>query len=99
VRCCERRQPEAAAELENAQPRQLPCGDVAGEREAARPELGPVGQELLLVERRLVDELLRARRPEDRQGQAPRELDLLVDQVQSAANRSTGTPSGSLSCA
>jgi hypothetical protein len=38
---------------------------VAREREAARPELGPVRQELILVERSLVDQLLGARRAED----------------------------------
>ena len=98
--CCgERRQSETAAELENPQPVQLPCRDVAGEREAARPQLGPVGQELLLVEGRLVDQLLGARRPEDRQAPTERKLNFRFDEVQSGANRSTGTPSGSLSCA
>jgi hypothetical protein len=38
---------------------------MAGEREAARPELGPVRQKLFLVERSLVDQLLGARRAED----------------------------------
>ncbi len=72
---------------------------MAGEREAARPELGPVRQELLLVERRLVDQLLRTWRTEDLETEAVPELDLLLDEVQSAAKRSTGTPSGSRSCA
>jgi hypothetical protein len=35
------------------------------ECQAARPQLGPVRQELLLVERRLVDQLVGARRAED----------------------------------
>ena len=54
-----------------------------------------------LVEGRFVDQLVRAGRTEDRQPQAGPELDLLLDQRfrQSAAKRSTGTPSGSLSCA
>ena len=72
---------------------------MAGERETAGPELGPVGQELLLVERRLVDQLVGTRRTEDLEAQAVPELDLLLGEVQSAANRSTGTPSGSRSCA
>jgi hypothetical protein len=81
------------------QPAQLPSRDVAGEREAAGPEFGPVRQELLLVERGLVDQLLRARRAEDLEAQAVPELDLFLDEVQRAANRSTGTPSGSRTCA
>jgi hypothetical protein len=52
---------------------------MAGKRDSARPELGPVRQELLLVERRLVDQLLCTRRPEDRQPKAGAELDLLLD--------------------
>ena len=95
----ERRQPEAATELENPQTLQVATGDVTRESETARPELGPVRQELLLVECRLVDQLLRARRADDLEPQAGRELDLLFDEVQSVAKRSTGTPSGSLSCA
>ena len=87
--------------LEKFGPDNLPPGDVACEREPARPQLGPVRQELLLVECRLVDQLFGARRAEDLQAQARRELDLLLDERlgQSAANRSTGTPSGSPSCA
>jgi hypothetical protein len=49
------------------------------ESEAARPELGPVRQELLLVERRFVDQLLGARRPQNRDPEAGNELDLLFD--------------------
>jgi hypothetical protein len=52
---------------------------VARESEAARPELGPIREELLLVERRLVDQLFCARRPQDRQPQAGTELDVLFD--------------------
>ena len=98
----ERGQAEAAAELHDTPPAQLEARDVAREGEPARPQLGPVGQELLLVERRLVDQLVGARRPQDREPQPGGELDLLLDEVQDsdrAANRSTGTPSGSLSCA
>ena len=95
----ESRQPEPAAELENPPPAELPRGDMARESKTARPELRPVRQELLLVERRLVDQLLGAGRTEDLDAQAGRELDLVLDEVQSAAKRSTGTPSGSLSCA
>jgi hypothetical protein len=49
------------------------------EREPAGPQLCPVGQELLLVERLLVDEAVRARgAPEDEL--ASGELDALLDQ-------------------
>ena len=72
---------------------------MASEGEAAWPELGPVRQELLLVERGLVDQLVGARRTEDLEAQAVPELNLLLDEVQRAANRSTGTPSGSRTCA
>jgi len=72
---------------------------MARERKAARPELGPVRQELLLVERRVVDQLVGARRTEDREAQPVSELDLVLDEVQRAAKRSTGLPSGSRSCA
>jgi hypothetical protein len=47
--------------------------------EPAWPELGPVREELLLIERRLVDQLLCARRSQKRQPQAGAELDLLPD--------------------
>ena len=93
------RQPQPAAQLQDSHPLQLPRRDVTGEGEAARPELGPVRQELLLVERRFVDQLLRARWAKDLEPQAVPELDLLLYEVQSAAKRSTGTPSGSRSCA
>jgi hypothetical protein len=55
---------------------------VTRESQSARPELGPVGEELLLVERRLVDQLVGARRTEDLETQAvDAELDLLLDEV------------------
>ena len=72
---------------------------MAGKCETARPHFGPVRQELLLIERGLVDQLLRARWAKDLEPQAVPELDLLLYEVQSAAKRSTGTPSGSRSCA
>ena len=75
----ERRQPKPTAELEHPARAQLEARDMAGKRDSARPELGPVRQELLLVERRLVDQLLCTRRPEDRQPKAGAELDLLLD--------------------
>ena len=74
-------QPEPAAELENPQAPYLARGEVPREGQSARPELGPVGQELLLVERLLVDQLLGARRAEDLETQAVPELDLLLDEV------------------
>lgn len=72
---------------------------MAREREAAGPELRPVRQELLLAERRLVDQLVRARRTKDPQAQLGSKLDFLLDEVQRAAKRSTGLPSGSRSWA
>jgi len=95
----QRRESEPAAKLERAQPMQVAGRHVPREGEAARPELGPVGQEFLLVERRLVDQLVGTGRPEDLEAPAVPELDLLLDELQSAANRSIGTPSGSRSCA
>src|SRR5262249_5725162 len=101
TRSGERRQPEAAAELQDPQPAELARREVACQSETAGPELRPVRQELLFVERRLVHQLLRARRPEDLDAQVGRELDVLLDEWgrQSAAKRSTPTPSGSVSCA
>jgi hypothetical protein len=52
---------------------------VPRESEAARPELSPVRHELLLVECRLVDQLLCARRPQNRQSKADAEIDLFLD--------------------
>ena len=61
-RCRERGQPEAGAELEHAHGREVERRRRARERDPARPELRPVRQELVIVERRLVDQLVRARR-------------------------------------
>jgi hypothetical protein len=74
-------QAEAAPELENPQAAHLARGDLPRESQSARPELGPVRQELLLVERRLVDQPLGARRTENLETQAVPELDLLLDKV------------------
>ena len=92
----ERGQAEPGAELEHTLAVELESGDHARKVDAARPELGPVGQELVLVERALVDQLVGARRSQHDE-LAAAELELLLDQ--SGANRSTGTPSGSASCA
>ena len=54
----ERRQAEPAAELEHRRPAEVERGDVPGEREPARPQLGPVGQELVVLEALLVDQAL-----------------------------------------
>ncbi len=50
--------PEPAAELEHVHPAQLEPGDDVRERDAARPQLCPVGKELVAGERPLVDERL-----------------------------------------
>jgi hypothetical protein len=92
----ERRKPEPRPELEHAQPAHLEAGDRFGERKAARPELRPVRKELVLVEGGFVDQLVGARRAQERELPAG-DRERLFDQ--SAAYRSTGTPSGSRSCA
>ena len=77
----ERRQREPAAELEHPGSRERPFGDDGGECNAARPDLGPVGQELLALERLFVEQRLGAPRPQDRK-RAPRQLDRLLDEVE-----------------
>src|SRR5207237_1342612 len=92
----ERRQAQARAELEHARAGEILLRNDSGEGDPARPQLRPVRHELVLVERLLVDEVVGARRPEQCQ-LSPGELEGLLDQ--SAAKRSTGTPSGSASWA
>ena len=78
-RCSKRGQAEARAELDDPcalEPERL---DEAGERNPARPELRPIREELFLVERRLVDQLVGARRAQERQ-RAACELELILDQ-------------------
>src|SRR5581483_7578713 len=87
----ERRDAEAAAELDHAHPVE-PLGQGAREREAGGPELGPVRQELVLGERLLVEERLRLRRPPEL------ELDAADPEPvgdQSSRSRPTVTPGGS----
>ena len=76
---CERRQAETRAELEDPEAGQVPLADETGKCDAARPELGPVRQELVLVERRFVYQLVGARRARERHLPAC-ELECLVDQ-------------------
>ena len=92
----ERRNSEPGPELEHPQAAHLEAGDRFCESDAARPELRPVRQELVLVEGGLVDQLVGARRAQERQLPSG-DLERLLDQ--SAAYRSTGTPSGSRSWA
>jgi hypothetical protein len=54
---------------------------VTRQGQSARPELGPVGEELFLVERLLVDQLVGTRGAEDVETQAVPELDLLLGEV------------------
>ena len=63
----EGRQPEPGAELENPGAAEVEAADRPRERDAARPELGPVRQEFLLVERLLVDQLVGAGGTQQRQ--------------------------------
>src|SRR5665213_1808434 len=73
----ERREPEPCSELDDLRAAQLEGGNGRRERDAARPELGPVGQELLVVERFFVDQLVSAGRAQQCQG-VPCELDGLL---------------------
>jgi hypothetical protein len=75
----ERRQAEPRTELEHAGAAQVARADDSGQSQTARPELGPVGQELVVVEARLVDQLVCARRTKQCQRPAG-ELELELDQ-------------------
>jgi len=63
-RCRDRRQPQPAAELDRAPSRQRPPRDHARQRQRARPQLGPVGDELLVREILLVEECFAVARRE-----------------------------------
>jgi hypothetical protein len=75
----ERRQPETAPELQDPPAAQLAIRDMPRQGDATRPELRPIRQKLLVVECRLVDQLLCARRPQNRQASADAEVELLLD--------------------
>ena len=75
-----RRQPEPAAELEHAPPAQRRRADRARERDPARPQLGPVRQELLVLERLLVEQRLAVARREQAQ-LAPAQCDDVLDEI------------------
>src|SRR5262249_44718126 len=77
----ERRQCKAAAELDDLEVCDGALRDRARQRVAARPSLGPVGQELLALERLLVEQGLGVARPEDRQ-RASWQLDAVLDEVE-----------------
>ena len=64
-RGCEGGKPEPRAELEHAQAAHVEAGHDLGKRHAARPELRPVREELVLVEGGLVDQLVGTRRAEE----------------------------------
>jgi hypothetical protein len=63
----ERGQSEARAELDDALPFEVERLDGSRKHDPTRPQLGPVGQELVGVERRFVDQLVGARRTQERQ--------------------------------
>jgi len=75
----ERRQAETGAELEDARAGKVAGRHVLRQRDAARPQLGPVRQELFLREDALVDQLLGARRTQQRQ-RPPGDEELVLDQ-------------------
>ena len=75
----ERRQPEPGTELQHALVPHVEPGHDFGERNPAAPELGPVRQELVVIEGVLVDQLVRVRRPQQRDLPAG-ELEAFLDQ-------------------
>jgi len=78
----DRRQPETAAELDRAAPCEGSPGDHAGKRERARPQLGPVGHELVAFERLLSEQCLAVARREQQQlaiGECHHVFDQVVD--------------------
>jgi hypothetical protein len=74
------REAEPAAELEHAHAAQRARRERAGERDAARPELGPVRQVLLALERLLVEQVLAVARADDGEP-PPAERHRLLDHV------------------
>ena len=77
----EARQPEPAAQLQRARAVQRAHRDAPRQRDAARPQLRPVGQELLVLEGVLVDQRLGVARAQDAEVAAG-EHDRLLDQVE-----------------
>ena len=75
----ERRKPEPCTELEHAPAAKVERRYDLRERDAARPELRPVRQELVLVEGLFVDELVGVRRPQERDAPVG-ELECFLDQ-------------------
>jgi hypothetical protein len=75
------RQREPAPELDDAQPREAKLRDRAGERDRRRPQLRPVGQELLVLEGLLVEQRLRVPRSEQQQP-PPADVDDFLDEVE-----------------
>ena len=64
--CDERRDAEAAAELDDPRPVE-PRGELVRKRETCGPELGPVGHELVLREGVFVEQRLRLVGPDERE--------------------------------
>ena len=63
----ERWEREAAAELDDPKVHDVAFGDLAREHLAARPQLGPVREKLLVLERLLIEERFGVARAQDRQ--------------------------------
>ena len=79
----ERREREAAAELDDVSTGDIASGHLACEHLAARPQLSPVGQKLLVLERLLVEQRLGVARAQDRE-RPPGQGDLVLDEVEPA---------------
>ncbi len=81
----ERRDAKSAAELVHVASAHAHADERVGEREGARPQLGPVGQELLVLEGVLVEQDVRVARPQDIQAD-PAHGDPLAHEVQRAVH-------------
>ena len=77
----ERGEREAAAELDDAGVREVAPGNLACEHLAARPELGPVREKLLVLESVLVQQGFGVAWPQDRE-RPRRQLDVDFDEVE-----------------
>ena len=82
------RQREPAPELEHAEPVEIQARDRPRERDRRRPQLGPVGEELLVLERLLVEERVGDARPQESKRPLAH-ADPLVDEVEPLAPCST----------
>jgi hypothetical protein len=86
------RQAEATAELEHSEPVDVEAHDLPSERDRRRPQLCPIGQELLVLERFFVEQGVGDARPKQRDP-PPTDADDLLDQVEDGRGARPGTRS------